>query len=779
MAEDNKKENKEVKSSKNTEKEVKNTKPKEQVVQLLHEIANALDVKLNKKNEETGISEEKYRVPSLRFQEISNKVYDSIADILNKKHDSIWKKYKIDVKLIDNIDIKDGSNEKFYIKLTDSNGNTTTIDLLQYQRNIYDYSVNEEESIKNEILRLKGIYDKDIVDASKEIADYISLALGYKEAFHYQYKLVGWDSINNKVIFKYDKIYSETKHEINGFCGEEWAEALELNQKTVETKNKAMSDWLSLMTETFNDKPKADIVLSAAVSGLVRQVLPYTKETNINLNIVGQKASGKSTMQHLLLGFFGDPQYLEGSFYDSDNANEKIRAERAVIPFILDERMLKVEGQSEKKKAYNIVLDIFKEYEGKVKQRVNGGDSSGLRTYGAVISSSVDSIFDKINEGMRDKNNNIRDLGQYRRFIEINMSREDFFNDGSIARKAENIAYTKYGYGVRLVIRFMMKMMKNYDLYNISLKECNSVAEAMESAYINFIHKTNDEEYELEYNNRESFQVFDILFKNIVEEIRNKMYESIDKYTQDKKEYEKYIAEVESSIQRFALLVLTAYIINYSLREVDINNNIYINQINNGNKEKSSKAVEKYKYVIDTNNMLLELIYNAFDKIEDSKIFEHFYNVDESLLGVKLYDWFEKYSDYCNKFNDKEFLACYEKKGNKVIIKLQKSTQRNPRKINIGILLANTDATPEEILKYENGKGTLKHLECKPTLVNNILNGEILKQIEPDKRHQLNNLNNRDVLIYEFNIDAIKQWEKVNDKVQLEKENKESGGISQ
>ena len=743
----------------------KNSMNKEQIADILGKISNKLSEKAEEKVE-------KFKVPSLRFQEISGVPYENIKVELEEKAETIKETYGIDVKLIDNIDIKDGSNEKFYIKLTDSNGNTTTIDLLHYQRNIYDYSVNEEESIKNQILKLKGIYDKNIVDASKEIADYISLALGYKEAFHYQYKLVGWDSINNKVIFKYDKIYSKTKHQIKGFCGEEWAEALELNQKTEETKNKALSDWLSLITETFNNKPKADIVLSAAVSGLVRQVLPYTKETNINLNIVGQKASGKSTMQHLLLGFFGDPQYLEGSFYDSDNANEKIRAERVVIPFILDERMLKVEGQSEKKKAYNIILDIFKEYEGKVKQRVNGGNSSGLRTYGAVISSSVDSIFDKINEGMRDKNNNIRDLGQYRRFIEITMSREDFFNDGNIARKAENIAYTKYGYGVRLVIGFMMKMMKNYDLYNICLNESNSVAEAMERAYINFTHKINDEEYELEYDNRESFEVFSLLFDSIVEEIRSKMHKSIDKYTQNKNEYVKYISEIESSAQRFALLILTAHIINYSLREVDINNNIYINQINSDKGDKSSKEVKEYKYVIDTNNMLLELIYNAFDKIEDSRIFEHSYNVDGSLLGVKLYDWFEKYSDYCNKFNDKEFLACYEKKGNKVIIKLQKSTLRNPRKINIGILLANTDATPEEILKYENGKGTLKHLECKPTLVNNILNGEILKQIEPDKRHQLNNLNNRDVLIYEFNIDAIKQWEKVNDKVQLEKENK-------
>ena len=770
MAEDNKKENKEVNSSKNTEKEVKNTKPKEQVVQLLHEIANALDVKLDKKNEETGISEEKYRVPSLRFQEISNKAYDSIADILNKKHDSIWKKYKIDVKLIDNIDIKDGSNEKFYIKLTDSNGNTTTIDLLHYQRNIYDYSVNEEESIKNQILKLKGIYDKNIVDASKEIADYISLALGYKEAFYYQYKLVGWDSIDNKVIFKYDKIYSREKVERKGFCGEEWAEALKLNQITEESQEEAKWEWIKLMTETFNDKPKADIVLSAAVSGLVRQVLPYTKETNININIVGQKASGKSTMQHLLLGFFGDPQYLEGSFYDSDNANEKIRAERAVIPFILDERMLKVEGQSEKKKAYNIVLDIFKEYEGKVKQRVNGGDSSGLRTYGAIISSSVDSIFDKINTGLKDENNNIRDLGQYRRFIEIVMSKEDFFNSADNAREAEEMAYSKYGYGVRLVVKYMLRMMEYSKTYEKLLDSRDSIKEVMTYAHLVMMgEKTLDTDFELESNNRSAFDVFNKLFKHIVKEIRDTMQRSIDnKNIIDKDEYKKYINEADSSVQRFALLILTAYIVNGSLQAQGKDDFESIYQIkykkcsNSKETEENEEDIDISDYVfsINTDEMLVELIGNAFEKFEKAEILKEEIKMNPKYLAVKLYDWFNKYQDYCNKYGENEFIAQYKQDGDKMNLKIAKSGN-----VTLGKLLANTDATPEEILACQYENKPLKNKGLTKSQLDEVFETGIIKEVKERNRYQISNLKNLTALFYQFDIDEIKRY-----KSQLEKQ---------
>lgn len=86
------------------------------------------------------------------------------------------------------------------------------------------------------------------------------------------------------------------------------------------------------------------LIISAGASGVFRQMLPFTKETNINMNIVGERASGKSTISHFVISLFGNPEALEGSFTDTENAMEMIRAERTVIPYVLDERMLRLEG---------------------------------------------------------------------------------------------------------------------------------------------------------------------------------------------------------------------------------------------------------------------------------------------------------------------------------------------------------------------------------------------------------------------------------------------------
>ena len=110
-------------------------------------------------------------------------------------------------------------------------------------------------------------------------------------------------------------------------------------------KAEIMRQWMNLLCEVMNGSDKASLIISAACTGLIRQLLPYTKEDNINMNIVGNPACGKSTITHFALSLFGDPQVLEASFSDSQGAMELNRVERTVIPCILDERMLRVEDK--------------------------------------------------------------------------------------------------------------------------------------------------------------------------------------------------------------------------------------------------------------------------------------------------------------------------------------------------------------------------------------------------------------------------------------------------
>ena len=147
--------------------------------------------------------------------------------------------------------------------------------------------------------------------------------------------------------------------------------------------------------------------------------MTFTKETNINVNINGESGSGKSTIGHYVLSFFGNPITLEGASIDTANAEESIRLRRSVLPYVLDERLLRYFADSDKKQQSELLLEVFREYEGKEKERLGSSKkTSANRIYGPIISSSVDSLLDKLLAVKKD-------LGQYRRMIEFYIGKAD------------------------------------------------------------------------------------------------------------------------------------------------------------------------------------------------------------------------------------------------------------------------------------------------------------------------------------------------------------------
>ena len=645
---------KEIKDQKKAEIAEKNSKSDQQRIEILERLGYGAQTEIEK----SETREEKFRVPSLRFAEISKTPYEDVREEIENIAEEIKRKYGITVKLVEDIDIKNNPKEKFYILLEDNNGNTTTIDLLRYQENIYNYEVDEEESIKNEVVKLKGAYTADVVAASKKIANYISLALGYKETFHYQYKYIGWDKVDDEEVFKYDTIYSNAKIKREGFCGEEWAEAIGTKEYKIDELNKREKDkvlWNEMMAITFNDSVVADIILCAAVSGIIRQKLTPSKENNINMNIVGEKSSGKTTMENLVLSFYGNPERLLGSHIDTDNASEQIRVERAIIPYILDERMLKVETDGSKKKALIVLMSIFKEYEGRVKSRVGSQYTNSSRhSYGAIISSSVESIFEVINKEYAN-DNVLRDLGQYRRFIEVNAKKGDLFRDGEHAKAADNIAHDRYGFGVEQIINFMLELPQ-YMYYYFSLIDIDSDNKMSTSDILDilgYIKKTVENQditvdekrafaLKLEYlygdnqtkyddiltlliddhrgesrnEDEKNANIFDVLYNKVLKEIGIKLNE----YGQD-------INEMESSDRRFALLVLTGLILNYSIETGD----------------------ERLQFNMDMDAVADYLITNLYEKLQvagvinrekEEKEVEETYSKEDYLRRViEIYDW--------------------------------------------------------------------------------------------------------------------------------------------
>lgn len=437
----------------------------EKINELVRQLSN-----ISKKIEE----QRDYRKPELKYNDDTgtNVKTDKERDSV-QKNESIFEELGLEVKVYENIDIKDVSKEsKFTIRILNQGGCYVDVDMFGYRDIVIDFEKSEEEFIASKLERIMGI-DKDIDKASRAICEYLSVVCYDKDMQTKRYRELGWGNYGGVQIFKYDQIYivSEEMDSIRSECDNEVAEGL-VNKAD---KSKDYADWLVDFSTIMNYSDINALIIATACTGVIRQLLPYTKENNINMNIVGDRASGKSIISHFALSMFGDPSILEGSFTDTDNAVEMLRVERAVLPYILDERMLKVEGKSEDSKRRTLLMDIFREYEGKVKERMagQGKEQSGKRTYGPIISSSVEPILPTLLKESRD-------LGQYRRFIELEIEAKNLFFDSRMAESTEAVAYTHYGYGVFMLVNTLIEEMKeDGDIVVDTYNEINEIITAV------------------------------------------------------------------------------------------------------------------------------------------------------------------------------------------------------------------------------------------------------------------------------------------------------------
>ena len=394
--------------------------------------------------------EEVVGTPSISAILYSHEFVETVSELQER-----LKEYKYTVEIIENLDCKDVTQEsRYFIRIRNNNGIYVDLDLFTYEQNIKNFSFNEQEFIENQIAKIVGSTTYETKEVAEYIVDYIAHIMYFRELYTLTYKKIGWDTYNwNSVgwIFKYDRIYSLLPI-VNGGGQAAYTEDLEV----CSMNSRREVEWVSTTIDLINNHEYCAMILGAGISGLVRQLLPYTKENNININIQGKAASGKSTICHYLLGIFGNPEKIEGSFTDTANSMEEIRARRPILPYVLDERMLKVENDTEKTKQQTILMDIFREYEGKVKERLGKQyeEERGERIYGPIISSSVRSVMDYVFKS--------DDLGQYRRFIEFNIGgKEDklLFSGKEEADLIEEAAYKNYGFGVKVIVDYMLILL--------------------------------------------------------------------------------------------------------------------------------------------------------------------------------------------------------------------------------------------------------------------------------------------------------------------------------
>lgn len=372
------------------------------------------------------------------------------------------KGYRVEV--VEDLDTTDvTSDERYTIIIKNINSNVEfRYSLNKFREQLLDYDFEPDTFIINIIKRIDGIKgNTELKELKDDILTYLSYAIHYKELFRYSYSTIGWDraTFDNKTrIFRYNHIISNNV-DIKGLIKEKYKDlytpSVDICNENIERK------WTNFTISLMNNHIYDSLLFSVGISGIIRQILTFTKETNLNINIMGEPGSGKSTIGHYILSFFGNPSLLEGASIDTENAAERIRAERPVLPYVLDERMLRFYNDSENKQKTELLLEVFREYEGKEKERLGKQyeNSAGQRIYGPVISSSVQSMLTLLLKS--------DDLGQYRRFIEFNIGKAEdsiLFN-AKEADEAEDIANSCYGYGIQYIVKYMLYGLEKNDNY--------------------------------------------------------------------------------------------------------------------------------------------------------------------------------------------------------------------------------------------------------------------------------------------------------------------------
>ncbi|MBD5508804.1 MAG: DUF927 domain-containing protein [Lachnospiraceae bacterium] len=567
-------------------------------------------------------------------------VYDILEDI-QKNLD----KYEYSVKIYEDLDCEDVDKQnRYYIRISKFNKIYSEINLIAYENSIKDFEFDEEGYIENIVCKIEGYSSEKTKIIARYIVEYISNLIYFKTFYYITYSKIGWEYHNgdrNSWIFKYDQLYSRllflkgeikkdyeyglncSSNDINIDRKKDIETILEKyisssnSNKTYELSNDQIKQikeeltkfndyrWVITTKDLISNHAYCALILGAGISGLIRQLLHYTKETNININICGKPASGKSTISHYLLGIFGNPEVLEGSFTDTDNSIEFNRVKRPVLPYVLDERMLKIETASENVKRQKVFMEIFREYEGKVKERLGKQyeEFSGERTYGPVISSSVDSMMDIL---YTFENN----VGQYRRFIELYVEDRDkklLFSDSEEAERIEKTAYDCYGYGIRIIVDYMLYIL-NEDI-NVDSDDSDD-SDIDINDYIR--------------NKTSLTQRFDKL--NI--EIKDKLKE---------KEKNEKVGDLTSSSKRFALIVLSYQILKeslefymdnfYDIGDSEKENNISILralEIDKDNKNGDIKDLSDEIIDILIENLILKMSHLEFSRnMNDKALYEY------------------------------------------------------------------------------------------------------------------------------------------------------------
>ena len=387
---------------------------------------------------------------------------DNFDKELNNYKETLLKE-DILIDAYENLEVISVENKSRYIIHCEDlkTGASIDFDLVKINGKLKEDNFDWLEYARNLLLKLCGrVTDEMALNAAK----LIGMLVNKRENYSKRYSEIGWDIVDKALVFKYDKIYSNAN--IDGYYQDDFRDikaTLPENRFWTVVENIA-----NLMGNSSFNK----IILGATISGVVRQLLNYTKESSLNINITGEPASGKTTFCRYALSLFGDPDRLEGSFIDTINSVPETRVLKPVLPYVLDERMLRYFEMSGMKETRNIIMDIFREYEGRNRRKASRVDIKF--TPGPLISTSVQSLKETIA--------GTRDLGQFRRILEFEVNKNEIFKDTDEAVRYGLLSKSEKGVGIKIIIEYLFNNFIKHDDLDI---ESQDIIEKLNERFFN------------------------------------------------------------------------------------------------------------------------------------------------------------------------------------------------------------------------------------------------------------------------------------------------------
>lgn len=288
-----------------------------------------------------------------------------------------------------------------------------------------------------------------------EYVNYISKTIQEQfngRVYHYTHKNIGWDTCIHKKVFKLFRLEDNS-----GGVPSEYIGSLQIAKKgTVE-------EYISQVKKIVVGHPRLELAFALSVVGILLQDMKLV-DANITINFCGETSSGKSQATKMPLSMYGTASDLFQTFNSTDNKMELQMAEYKVLPLILDDKVVNLQGETERRARSELVKLIFRYSTGHVKGRMNDGGTSFSKYYCPVILSTEESIIDMMKQSATG--------GQTYRFFEIPCKRGELTTSEKHSEELEQLMSDFGGVGGEAFVHWMLingmygeKLMDQFNIW--------------------------------------------------------------------------------------------------------------------------------------------------------------------------------------------------------------------------------------------------------------------------------------------------------------------------